>query len=459
MEKSQRAYKPEDKMLFTDEQVLSSPYFKDVLALRFGDDIPVLHESEQDISPDILTWAEQYDMMPQRVSAGAIANLLGIHKATVVHQAELLEVRPILTESQTMHAIHGYEKEFALELHDMLESIPLQLDWLSALDLEARTGVGRKRAQKILAKLGIETKRMRANHNHRVARFYPPCAEQILLDVVAKGPKPAGDWKTESAIATLVGKDESWVRARVAPHIEDAEMRMTPGNLEELHHSPEVIAGVIAESKVAEAYPIATAEDISLRALARRVGHRDSWVLARLPYVPIAVMTKRNPANNKPSQYVSPNPEAALLAMPDDVLGVEPAEYISQPMAVVEPNAVDEQIMNEVLPLREKKVKRKAIRIALRAATQAAEAPIRQHVDYSEDEALSWQSDALCAQVDPEAFFPEKGGSAKAAKRICQSCDVAAQCLAYAMANDERFGIWGGKSERERRRLLRHTGA
>ena len=66
-----------------------------------------------------------------------------------------------------------------------------------------------------------------------------------------------------------------------------------------------------------------------------------------------------------------------------------------------------------------------------------------------------WQERALCAQTDPEAFFPEKGGSTREAKRICLGCDVKDECLEYALANDERFGIWGGLSERERRRLKR----
>jgi WhiB family redox-sensing transcriptional regulator len=66
-----------------------------------------------------------------------------------------------------------------------------------------------------------------------------------------------------------------------------------------------------------------------------------------------------------------------------------------------------------------------------------------------------WQEKALCAQTDPEAFFPEKGGSTREAKRICQGCEVRDACLDYALANDERFGIWGGLSERERRRLKR----
>jgi WhiB family transcriptional regulator, redox-sensing transcriptional regulator len=75
----------------------------------------------------------------------------------------------------------------------------------------------------------------------------------------------------------------------------------------------------------------------------------------------------------------------------------------------------------------------------------------------SDDNPLAWQSDSLCAQTDPEAFFPEKGGSTRDAKKICASCEVRAQCLEYALANDERFGIWGGLSERERRKLRKRA--
>ena len=66
-----------------------------------------------------------------------------------------------------------------------------------------------------------------------------------------------------------------------------------------------------------------------------------------------------------------------------------------------------------------------------------------------------WQERALCAETDPEAFFPEKGGSTREAKKICTGCEVKAECLEYGLANDERFGIWGGLSERERRRIKR----
>jgi WhiB family redox-sensing transcriptional regulator len=83
---------------------------------------------------------------------------------------------------------------------------------------------------------------------------------------------------------------------------------------------------------------------------------------------------------------------------------------------------------------------------------------VRQDHPASEDDnPLAWQTDSLCAQTDPEAFFPEKGGSTRDAKKICTSCEVRAQCLEYALQNDERFGIWGGLSERERRKLRKRA--
>jgi WhiB family redox-sensing transcriptional regulator len=66
-----------------------------------------------------------------------------------------------------------------------------------------------------------------------------------------------------------------------------------------------------------------------------------------------------------------------------------------------------------------------------------------------------WRGDALCAQTDPEAFFPEKGQSPAAAKRVCRACPVRLPCLALALATNERHGVWGGLSEQERHRVRR----
>lgn len=63
-----------------------------------------------------------------------------------------------------------------------------------------------------------------------------------------------------------------------------------------------------------------------------------------------------------------------------------------------------------------------------------------------------WMERGLCAQTDPEAFFPDTGGSVRAAKQICAACDVRAECLAYALEHDVRAGVWGGQSEFDRRK-------
>lgn len=67
----------------------------------------------------------------------------------------------------------------------------------------------------------------------------------------------------------------------------------------------------------------------------------------------------------------------------------------------------------------------------------------------------TWMSDALCAQTDPDAFFPEAGGSSRAAKALCAECPVREACLEYALTNNLQDGIYGGRSPKERARLRR----
>lgn len=57
--------------------------------------------------------------------------------------------------------------------------------------------------------------------------------------------------------------------------------------------------------------------------------------------------------------------------------------------------------------------------------------------------------------VDPEVFYPDKGGSVDAAKAVCETCPVREQCLEYALRNRERFGVWGGASVTDRRKMLK----
>lgn len=66
----------------------------------------------------------------------------------------------------------------------------------------------------------------------------------------------------------------------------------------------------------------------------------------------------------------------------------------------------------------------------------------------------TWQEQALCAQVGGDLWHPEKGQSAAEAKAVCAVCPVKRECLQHALDTEERFGVWGGTSERERRHIL-----
>jgi WhiB family redox-sensing transcriptional regulator len=66
-----------------------------------------------------------------------------------------------------------------------------------------------------------------------------------------------------------------------------------------------------------------------------------------------------------------------------------------------------------------------------------------------------WHDHANCLGVDPDLFFPERGASTREAKEVCRGCEVRHDCLEFALQNGEKFGIWGGLSERERRRIRR----
>jgi len=68
---------------------------------------------------------------------------------------------------------------------------------------------------------------------------------------------------------------------------------------------------------------------------------------------------------------------------------------------------------------------------------------------------LSWRQHAACRGIDPNIFYPASDDEAEEAKGICAGCPVRQACLEYALANRERDGVWGGATERERRRIVR----
>ncbi len=80
---------------------------------------------------------------------------------------------------------------------------------------------------------------------------------------------------------------------------------------------------------------------------------------------------------------------------------------------------------------------------------------IEEIADPTESQKEQWWDLANCLGVEPNLFYPERGASTREAKEVCRGCAVRDNCLEYAIDNGEKFGIWGGLSERERRRVRR----
>ena len=91
----------------------------------------------------------------------------------------------------------------------------------------------------------------------------------------------------------------------------------------------------------------------------------------------------------------------------------------------------------------------------IQAALEISKVAFRETVIGPNGEVAPWDHFALCAQVDPNLFYPEKGGSLSQAKRVCKECPVRRECLEYALEADEEYGIWGGKTRPERLKLKR----
>jgi WhiB family redox-sensing transcriptional regulator len=462
VEANTNSTEPEFTPLFSNEAVRDLAFFEDVRHLRFNSEIET-YEAQLSEESD---WQERYDALYMYISASTAGRFLGTSAKWVTNHANQLGYEPILTESGTGHPIHGYKKEMLPELRDLLKEAPLQGDWLSLLDLQDRTGVDRMRSKHVLANHGVASERRRSNENKIVGQFYPPESEAVVLEEKNSRPKPAGDWKTDRAIAKMLGRDETWVFARTAQYQNVSEIRTTAKGQEAVHHSPAIVELLKMESDNFDAVPYATPEDIALRALAISVKRGDIWVFDRIPYTRSEVSTKRNPASHRTYMYITPNPHDDLIDMPDNILELDPKEYLEQRSEWIESEL-------EVLERRKTLLNFSGVRIkqvielerqrreVVRQQSLAREARQSRKVSLgptiplrNEDmNGRAWQDFAACLQADPEIFFPEKGDSNKDAKKVCASCRVAEQCLEHALEHNETIGIWAGTTPENRRKM------
>ncbi len=94
-------------------------------------------------------------------------------------------------------------------------------------------------------------------------------------------------------------------------------------------------------------------------------------------------------------------------------------------------------------------------RDSARRTSPIVDAPITTSRPSDEDSATSWMSGGNCRNYPPAVFFPSDGVGVDRARKICADCPVVEQCLEYALEQRIEHGVWGGCSERERRRILK----
>jgi WhiB family redox-sensing transcriptional regulator len=464
---------PVRNFLFPNRAIIDSEYYKEVrglssLNVQAGSE-PVVEHQRDELSAEEADWLDRYNQLFEWVSASTAGRMLGMGHQWVTRNATHLGIDSTLVENETKHPIHGYRKEIILTLREVLVGIPSQGDWASVPDLETRTGMERKRLQGILFEVGIESELRIANHNRRVSQFYPPAAESLLNEFKSNLPPPSGDWKTDTAVAKILGKDLSWVHSRTSDPIdtENSEIRTSPNGYIGMYNSPELIARLKKEADAMESYPFATKQDVAVRAIAKLVKHRDAWVIARLPYTSSSLAIKRNPSNNRSYAYMTPNPKDDMIDMPQNILDLTFEEYAMhrENWLEVETRFIDER--KRELELIGTSLKQ---RLSTKRSEQPTETKDKQNntkselgqkiplwpvsiVIHDDHRELAWQTQALCTQTDPEIFSPEKGKTSKSAKKVCAKCEVQEQCLAYALEHNERFGIWGGLDVKERDKL------
>ncbi len=90
----------------------------------------------------------------------------------------------------------------------------------------------------------------------------------------------------------------------------------------------------------------------------------------------------------------------------------------------------------------------------MRTKLQVTEQPTPAHVPF-DDSPTAWMARGNCRNYPPATFFPSDGVGVDRARAICKGCPVVTECLEYALAERVEHGVWGGCSERERRRILK----
>ena len=292
-------------------------------------------------------------------------------------------------------------------------------------------------------------------------------------------------WMTIGAMAAQLGKSHDWVKARIQKKY-STDGQYCPDNVGRirLYFPPEVFTALDDELDTLGKYPIVRPCDISLNGLSIAIGRGEKWIKARTPYLDIVGNTKLNPVNNRLFEYYQQEDLALLereVARIDQYPRVEEGDatefglakimghdqkWMRRRLAMIaaEPTVkldVSKYCLGAYYPVEETTQKIIAAGHAVISPARVSHrpslpVPVSIRV-WDGSEVLvtheNWHEFADCSTTDPEVFSPEKRERETEAKGVCGGCEARLFCLDYAVATDQKHGIWGGKNRKERKAL------
>jgi WhiB family redox-sensing transcriptional regulator len=465
VEVSDNLPKPTGQYLFSDEAVRTADFFKDVRYFRFS--------SVEDTTNDLVNPEEllaAYEKLPAYVSLKDAALFIGATDNWIKEEARSMGAELRIPRDDSDKTYIMYTKETVMAIYNTYRSIPLQGTALSLNELEARTGMRRERLEEKLPELGFDAMRRRSNQNKRASTFYDEAAEGTVNEYIESLSFAEEGWRTARAVGEMLHIGEARATRVLTPFKDEVRDMRASNHIVAPHYPPYAVEYAQAQIGKEQQIPYATEADIALKALAAVLGRSADWVTNRLPYVETELKDKRNPVNNRVFPYLSPNPEQALRNLPENVLSLDPGVFRSSEKL----KARRELIAKRVLQLENQERIVRSLRMRLDSLRPTEDQqivkkpksytvprkivlPIPEFRGASRRASKDWRDDAYCKGTDTEVFFPEKGGTTNDAKKMCALCEVRAECLEYAVENNEHFGVWGGLSEAERRNLRRKS--
>ncbi len=389
-----------------------------------GDYSEVLVEEERQ-------WDELYAHIEHGVTEFAVSKIIGRSPQWVHKMATELEIG--MTEKVIIGGRErvAYPKVLIPQLRHIILSFMPAGDWYTKKELVGLIGKDWPWLKKILDAESIVPEK-RWNQTNRLYDHYPPESIIYLRRAWLEQPERAGTWRTLNNVSTRTGKSLHWFQARWKIHFnEAAEQRIDETGKPATHYPEEIWTEL--EAMAAETLRYKPVDDyVSMVAITAIVGKSRLWVANRLLYTHL-LAEKRIDVRGQVYDCYPPVIIERLLCLPKDVLNYNPS-YFTYP----------EYEPPEELPV---PTPRPIKFLPLTVVT------LYQGPDDEPPTQENWGEFALCAQTDPELFFSDRGGSNKDAKKVCGRCAVTAFCLEYALETNQRGGVWGGLSDRQRLKL------